>query len=166
MSYLVGQKVCLWRVQGEKLLDSVFLNPTKLHVLKEVIVTISETKTGVLGEFSNKPVSAQSLRGVGDDGKVYEKHWNRWPESQASDFISLWSMRDDGDGDDRFWIPKEAVYVYNTVSRGKKMSELTLVDQYGKQIKPNGDVVYCEKHDRYTHKDNKCIFCGLKRIVY
>ncbi|OGF61166.1 hypothetical protein A2662_03365 [Candidatus Giovannonibacteria bacterium RIFCSPHIGHO2_01_FULL_45_33] len=163
MSYSVGQKVCLWQIQYEKQFDSIFLNSVKLHVLKEVIVTISEIKTGVFGEFSNKSVSAQSLRGVGEDGNFYEKHWESWPESQLQDFIDSWSIRDDGNGDSRFWIPKEAVYVYNSVSRQNGPNALTLVGDSGITIEPKGDVVYCEKHDRYSHRDNKCFFCRVPK---
>lgn len=158
MAYTIGQKVCLWRVKHNWGL-------VEIRVLKEVIVTITEVKTGVPGEFSRDPVSSQSLRGIGDDGKTYEKHWDSWPESQTNDFIDSWSMRDDGEGDDQFWVPMEAVYIYDAASRRREPPAFTLIDQSDAPIKPKGDVVYCEKHDHYSHKDGVCIFCLFKRVA-
>ncbi|GEM_PF-3275603 len=152
MIYAIGQNICLWQVRQE-------FGSAELCVLKEVIVTITEIKTGAPGEFSGNPVSSQSLRGIGDDGKIYEKHWNSWPESQTRDFVDQWSIRDDGEGIQRFWIPKEAIHVYDAASCRKGPSEFILINQSGAAIKPKGDVVYCEEHDRYSYKDNTCFWC-------
>ena len=67
-TYKVGQKICLWQ-------EDVDPNTGTVTILKEVIVTITETKTGVPSEHSGQPSSRQSLKGVGDDGKTYRKHW-------------------------------------------------------------------------------------------
>lgn len=156
MTYAIGQKVCLWQVEHTP-------GSANLTVAKEVIVTVTEIKNGVPGEFTREPVSLQSLRGVGDDGKTYEKHWETWPESQTNDFIDQWSIRDDGEGDQKFWIPKEAVYVYDMASRRNRPSALTLVDPSGTTIKPKGDVVYCEVHDSYSHQNSECLFCLMDK---
>jgi len=134
-------------------------------VLKEVLVTITEVKTGVPGFFSLKPVSMHSLRGIGDDGKLYEKHWVNWPESQTNDYLGQWSIRDDGEGDDRFWIPKEAVHAHNMLSDLKKQfpnEKIVRLDKSGQPIVPKGDVEYCEKHDDYRHKGSKCFECAIE----
>lgn len=154
MSYNVGQKVNLWRIEVD--------GPNRVtRVLKSVVVTITETKTGVLGEFSRKPVSLQSLRGIGDDGTSYEKHWDSWPEGQMNDFSDQWSTVDDSED---FWIPKEATSAYhNFVRYGKR--ELKVVDRIvgpdGNDIIPQGDVTHCEKHDEYDNVGDPigCIEC-------
>jgi hypothetical protein len=155
--YKVGQKVCLWR-------ENVDGDHATITVLKEVIVTITETKTGVPGEFSGDPASQQSLKGIGDDGKVYEKHWDEWPESQTDDFIDRWSLRDDGDEVNQFWSPVEAVYAYNRLvghnqKHGESHGFLTRVDRNGELILPKGDVVRCDKHDEYYYPNSKCFQC-------
>lgn len=154
--YQVNQKVCLWQT-------NIVPGSNQITVVKEVIVTITEIKTGVPGEYSGKPVSHQSLRGVGDDGKTYEKHWDQWPESQTNDFLSSWTHRDDGvsiNGNNS-WTPYEAVHGYNIVSRVSK-KRVKLIDLTGVEIKPKGDVVYCEKHDCYNHAGVDCIYCRCK----
>lgn len=168
MSYKIGQKVCLWQV----MLGANFWpldNQRKIQILKEVIVTITETKTGVRGEWSDKSVSSQSLRGIGDDGKTYEKHWDSWPESQTHDFADQWSMRDEDAGDGRkFWIPMEAVRVYNDVTRENRriaQNKLALVSMDDTAIKPKGDIAYCETHDRYEHEGVQCFYCRFPEVA-
>ena len=159
MPYKVGQKVCLWQLaplrhgQGRV-----------VKVLKEVIVTITEIKDGVLGEFSQKPVSAQSLRGIGDDGKQYDKHWDVWPESQTRDYREQWSLRDDAGGEDPFWAPYEAAQLYGQFIRaGKRDGEpFKIVNEAGVEMKPNGDTTHCEKHDEYSLGDDTCFWCRLE----
>lgn len=148
----VGQKVCLWQEEIET---------GKVTVLKEVIVTVEEIKTGVLGEFSEKPSTLQSLRGIGDDGQEYQKHWRYWPESQTQDFNDRWSMRDDGEGEFSFWVPKEAVHAYNDLSRFNREHGhgITRLDKAGNPILPKGDVDHCVEHDFYSHKDTRCWYC-------
>jgi hypothetical protein len=156
MAYYEGQRVALWQTKIE-----VKKNTTQIVVLKEVIVTITEMKTGVPGKFSRERSSRQSLRGLGDDGKVYEKHWDSWPElsSGPSDFSSLWSSRDDGVGRNKVWSPAEAVHVYNnTISKRLGDNDFTLTDATGAAILPKGDVVYCEKHDDYSYGP-ECLWC-------
>ncbi|MBI3074717.1 MAG: hypothetical protein HYY92_00690 [Parcubacteria group bacterium] len=163
MAFTIGQKVCLWQIELgiERRRGKDF---DELRILKEVIVTVTEIKTGVLGEWTRKPVSSQSLRGIGDDGKTYEKHWGSWPESQTNDFLGQWSMRDDGDGGEsqRFWIPGEAVDVYNAVSRENRRIariKLALVNTASEAVKPKGDIIYCEAHDHYEHAGTPCFHC-------
>ena len=156
MSYAIGQKVCLWQIK---------VSCGEIRVLKEIIVTITDMKTGVPGQWSREPMSLQSLRGLGNDGQLYEKHWNSWPEAQTRDFIEQWSPHKEGEN---YWIPQEAVYVYDTVSRNNKLQsqfsgEIRLVDQTGQLIKPKGDVVYCEEHDRYSHAGDECFWCHIAK---
>lgn len=151
--YKLGQKVCLWQT-------NIVPGSYQITVVKEVIVAITEIKTGVPGEHTGNPSTLQSLRGVGDDGKTYEKHWNVWPESQTNDFSSSWSMRDDSTVGNHYWIPAEAVYLYDVKRESKSNGKIvSLVDQNGADIKPKGDVVYCERHDSYNHAGNPCPFC-------
>lgn len=153
--YSVGQKICLWDVKYDDSTNSV-------RVTREVLVTITETKTGTLGEFSGEPVSSQSLRGITEDGRQFEKHWDSWPESQMNDFSTSWSFQEEADG--AFWVPIEAVHAYNNVSRARKDNPgLMLLDADGRFVVPKGDkVVYCRKHDRYSYENEKreaCFFC-------
>ncbi len=153
----VGHKVCLWQ-------EKVDFHTRVVTVLKEVIVTITETKTGVPGEFSGRPCSCQSLRGIGDDGNKYEKHWDYWPEAQTRTFNDIWSIRGDGVGEHKTWMPKEAVHAHNELVRiNEKLNpdkKLVRVDTQGNQnIVPKGDVDCCEEHDEFTHKGEKCFFC-------
>lgn len=155
--YKIGQRVCLWQT-------NIVPGSYQITVVKEVIVTITEVKTGVLSANSRIPMDLQSLRGIGQDGKTYEKHWNVWPESQTNDFLPSWSMRDDATTDigNRYWIPVEAVYIYDIIRDSKKTGRVArLTDLAGADIKPKGDVVYCEKHESYSHAGNPCIFCVL-----
>jgi hypothetical protein len=122
--------------------------------LKEVIVTITEIKVGVPGQFSQTPSPSQSLKGQGNDGKVYEKHWEFWPESQTMDYITQWTLRDDGVGREPFWVPHEAIYVYDAVREGMR-----IIDQQGNDIRPKGDFVYCREHNSYAHTGGRCIHC-------
>ncbi|MFA6445819.1 MAG: hypothetical protein WCW14_01035 [Candidatus Paceibacterota bacterium] len=137
-------------------------------VLKEVMVTITETKTGVPGEFSREPSCGLSLKGIGDDGKVYEKHWESWPESQTNCFTGEWSLRDDGDKsvDHGFWSPKEAVYVWDKVLRHNTKypdKKVTLIKEGFTPI-PKGHVTYCSTHDHYQHPDQPCHFCIMEMM--
>lgn len=145
--YSIGQEVCLWQIHPEH-------RNGQITVLKEVIVTVTAIKTGVLGQFSQTPSSSQSLMGRGDDGKVYEKHWEFWPESQTIDFIGQWSIRGDGHSSSPWWFPHEAVNVYDAIREGMR-----IVDLYGKDIRPKGDFVYCAEHDSYAHMDGRCVHC-------
>lgn len=160
MQYQKGLRVTLWQ--------EVMNQEGNVVVLKEVVVTITETKTGVPGEFSRNPTKAQSLRGLGDDGKVYEKHWNEWPESQTDDFVANWSVRDDGVevGGLSFWIPIEAVYAHNRLTRQNSRSGLSVrrVDKDGNDILPKGDVVFCDKHNHYHYKGAKCFECLIQEM--
>ena len=174
MAFTIGQKVCLWQVMQGVSFGSLDNPCCKIPILKEVIVTITEIKTGVIGEWSRKPVSSQSLRGIGDDDKVYEKHWDSWPESQTHDFGVQWSMRDDGAGGESqgLWIPREALHVYNDVScenrriahikhENRRIAhvKLALVNVESAAMKPKGDITYCETHDRYEHAGTPCFHC-------
>jgi hypothetical protein len=131
-----------------------------------VPVTITETKTGTPSDFSRRPVNQQSLKGIGNDGKLYEKHWDYWPESQTNDFMDCWSLRDDGAGSQQFWTPKEAVHAYNNLQRFKKQNkdagELVRLDVQGQQIMPKGDIVFCKEHDRYYYQGGNCIHCLVR----
>jgi hypothetical protein len=160
MQYRVGQKVNLWQTEvlpKERL--------TRVH--NSVIVTITEVKTGVPGHWSRTPTSHQSLRGVGDDGRIYEKHWESWPESQTNDFLTQWSPCEHWD-----WaMPREAVQAYNDfVYFGKQKHNVVdrIVGPDGNDIVPQGDVERCETHDQYYHAgddgDTKCFVCFLEKI--
>ncbi len=155
--YFIGQKVCLWQE---------LFTPGQVLILKEVLVTITETKTGVIGHWSQKPATQMSLRGLGDDGKVYEKHWESWPESQTSDFIAQWSMRDDGEGVGvtKYWTPREAVHSYNELRSVNKRLEKKFVriDTSGKPVVPKGDIGYCANHDEYDHQGDTCFSCHIE----
>jgi hypothetical protein len=160
--YETGQKVCIWH-------ESVDADTGFVTVLKEVIVTITEIKTGVPGEFSGRPSSGQSLRGTGDDGRAYEKHWDYWPESQTDDFIDRWSLRDDGEGEkNQFWSPVEAVYAYNRLAdhnrkHGMTHGVLIRVGRGGEPMLPKGDVVRCGNHDEYYYPNGRCFHCFLDK---
>ena len=154
--YKVNQKVCLWQT-------NIVPGSNQITVVREVIVTITEIKTGVPSAHSRTPMDLQSLRGIGEDGKTYEKHWDVWPESQARDYVESWSMRDAAtiDTGNRFWIPVEAVYIYDVKQESKRHGRaVSVIDQNGFDVKPKGDVVYCERHDRYNHAGVVCIFCS------
>ncbi|OGG73056.1 hypothetical protein A3A38_01920 [Candidatus Kaiserbacteria bacterium RIFCSPLOWO2_01_FULL_53_17] len=161
--FTVGQKVCLWHI-GRR-------NGLTVPVLKEVIVTITEVKTDVPNEVSGKPMSDQSLRGTGDDGKPYEKHWDSWPEEQLRDFATSWSMREDGATEsDPFpdWIPREAVHAYNSMVLYRKHhigadEQVVLLDSTGQPAKPKGDITHCATHDRYQHAGTECFHCLMAR---
>lgn len=151
-----GNKICLWKESPE-------IKEGKVVVVQEVIVTITDTKTGVPGEWSNKPARQQSLRGLGDDGKIYEKHWDEWPESQT-DLAGQWSMRDD---DGEVWIPQEAAHLHNKLNdhnrRHGDTHPLKRVDLQGNPILPKGDLSRCEAHDEYLLPGHKCFQCLLGR---
>jgi len=153
--YRIGQHICLWFID-------TLSNPGVIRVTKEVMVTITEEKTGVPGEISGKPIESQSLRGIADDGTIFEKHWESWPESQTSDYISQWSA-DNRTGWD---IPFEAFRLYNEFLRGKKRnSNLQLIGPDGNEIKPKGDnLFHCEKHDRYELDEStrECFYCRME----
>ena len=127
---------------------------------KEVIVRITETKTGAPHEFSSIPVPEQfqSLRGVGDDGLQYKKHWDSWPESQINVFTNEWSWREDS-GDDFGWNPMEAVSLFNE-THGRQ--PVALVDMNDNEVFPKGDVTRCEKHNYYSHRNANCFYCHLE----
>ncbi len=157
MTIEVGHVMCLWQED---------VKPDGVTVLKKVLVTITETKIGVPGEYSREPVSSQSLRGIGDDGKTYEKHWNSWPESVIN-CLATWTRRNDGEGDDPFWIPKEAVHAYGDLRLANRQHpELKLErrDKNGQPILPRGDVVYCKEHDEYTHNGSTCFLCHVAKM--
>ena len=161
--YEVGETICLWQ---EKIVPGTEENPGSVMVLKEVLVTITGTKTGVPYEFSGEPASGTSIRGIGDDGKVYEKHWDFWPESQTCGFQDQWSVRNDGEGDDPFWAPKEAVHTHNQLQGFNKEngSNIRRLDKNGNPILPKGDVVYCEEHDDYRHRGGSCFHCLIEEM--
>lgn len=153
MAYTKGQVVCLWKEE---------ISEGKVTVTKEILVTITDIKTGVPGEWSGKPTNQQSLRGLGDDGKIYEKHWEYWPESQTSDFAGQWSMRQD---DGEVWIPQEATYLHNRLNdHNRKYPDQPMkrVDLNGQLMLPKGDLTRCDKHDEYQLPGSKCFQCFLE----
>lgn len=155
MIYRIGQRVNLWQT-------GVFPGERLTRVQRSVVVNITEVKTGTPGEFSGSPVSLQSLRGMGDDGQIYEKHWDSWPESQTNDFSDQWSFRRDG-----HWIPLEAVSAYNRfVREGKERFKVVdrIVGPDGNDIIPKGDVLHCMEHDQYHHAGDQmgCFVCFLR----
>ena len=157
--YNVGQRVNLWNVE-------IDTEARRTRILKSVIVTITDIKTGVPGDYSRRPSSFASLRGLGDDGKVYEKHWDYWPESQTNCFLGSWSPRADGVKRD-FWIPQEAASAYNSfVHEGKHKFNMVdrIVDADGNDIIPQGDVAYCVLHDEYFHNGSHCSACLLEEM--
>lgn len=159
--FTIGQTVCLWQTNYESDQDCI-------RVLREVLVRITEIKTGARGEFSNNPVHLQSLRGIGDDEETYEKHWDVWPESQTNDFMSQWSFREDSkvDLEFPFWSPVEAVSVYSGMRRLSRNlnKNVRILDTNGNPMQPKGDVVRCERHDEYDHPGQPCIVCRLEHM--
>lgn len=161
MNFSTGQNICLWQV-------SVNLgNLPRILVLREVIVKVTELKTGALGEFSNRPSPFQSVLAVGDDGKEYQKHWNIWPESELCDFANQWTERSDGAEHEHHWRPVQAADLYNEVASNRvaKESRLNLVNRLGEQVYPKGDASYCEEHDWYSHAGNGCEWCEIDNHV-
>lgn len=158
MQYRVGQKVNLWQVE-------VFPDERIVRVLRSVIVTITDVKTGVPGHWSRTPSSQQSLRGLGDDGHTYEKHWESWPESQTRDFSDQWTHCEHWDWE----APREATDAYNSfVREGKRKYNLVdrIVGPDGKDIIPGGDTEHCTTHDLYRNAGDTfgCIDCRLGKI--
>jgi hypothetical protein len=154
--YKTGQKVCLWQISNVP-------GSKKITVLKSVIVTITEIKTEAPCVREGKKVDVYSISGRGDDDKRYVKHWKQLSESQGGDYSPRWSIRDDGvfcrNGTQ--WIPVEAVFMYDVFRVMKQKRRLDrLVDQYDNDIRPEGDVVYCEKHDSYSHTNVGCMSCS------
>lgn len=120
-----------------------------LPILKDILVTVTEIKTGTPGNISGKKASFQSLRGMGDDGIVYEKHWDHWPENIGESCVDSWTARADGAYEETFWTPKEATYVYN-VSRTFKDDGVSLIGDHGRILmRPRGHINYCKTHDEY-----------------
>jgi hypothetical protein len=157
--YRIGQKINLWQVD---------VRNRETRILKSVIVTITEEKTGVLGHWSKKPQTHQSLRAVDDQGLVYEKHWRIWPESQTATFADRWSLRGDGaPHPDRvdwyYWHPVEAHSAYNSFLYYKREGIVDrIVGPDGKEgIIPLGDVVKCEAHGEYGLKAGDCFDCWM-----
>jgi hypothetical protein len=151
----IGQVVCLWHED---------VTESGVTVLKEVLVTLTDIKTGVPGEWSRIPSTRQSLRGLGDDGNVYDKHWDVWPETQLDDFMTVWSIRDDAPEGFLVWQPKEAIHAYNALNRHNDRhpdERLERRDLSGNPILPKGDISYCEKHDRYEHRNVQCFRCRM-----
>ena len=158
MASMVGKQICLWRAEQKQ-------KEHAIRVIKEVIVTIAEEKIGVPGQYSRILSRFASYRGLGNDGRTYEKHWSVWPESsQSGDFLYQWTLRTDGGsrGRSNIWIPLEAVYLYNSkISRRMGETEhFIIVDMSGNEIKPKGDVVYCGVHDRYSFTGDECEACA------
>lgn len=152
--YVVGQKVRLWGIK---------VSPGLIEVTRDVTVTITEIKTGVPGEFSRTPSRSQSLKAVAENGTVYEKHWESWPESQTNTFQGVWSHRKD---DGEYWIPREAVSAYNEFTlfmRDRKDSNVRYVGLDGNPITPAGEgVVRCEVHNHYMFAhDSTCFWCAV-----
>lgn len=161
--YQIGQKINLWQihVDGE--------NRTT-HVLKSVLVTVTEVKTGVLEDYTDKPSTDESVRAVTEDGQVYERFWDRVPISQTTDFYGQWSLRDDGENipgypnDYKFWSPKEAWVAYKDFLRYSS-PKYNIVDRIvgpdGQAIVPKGDVVKCETHGTYQPPHINCFDCYM-----
>jgi hypothetical protein len=160
MNFKVGQKVCLWRVDHSE-------SPENIRILKEVIVIITQIKIGAIGQLSKKPTPKQSLRGIGNDDNTYEKHWDRWPENPSYSFDHQWTDRMDGEPVEgiKFWIPQEAVAVWNDANEERKKYEknLRIVDRDGNPIRPDGDFIHCDLHDHYEHLGLICSRCALKK---
>jgi hypothetical protein len=153
--YHVGQTVCLWNA----IYDSKRKN---FRVIREVLVVITDVKTGVRIDDSDRVTSHQSLKGVDENGKVYEKHWNLWPERGKQDFSTRWSRV--FERDDSVWVPVESIHAYNNISHGKERgTNISLVDNRGVQVKPKGDnIVFCWMHNRYwygTKSNEACQQC-------
>lgn len=158
MKYAPNQKICLWKVE--------IVRESTLMVIKEVIVTITEVKSGVIGEISGKPVPFQSVLGVGDDSQVYEKHWLWWPESPVDcDFDSQWTDHVDC-VTEKVWTPVEAVYIYNEIASSRcARGALSLFDTQGLPIVPKGDVQFCTEHDEFVHYREMCSWCCMDNLV-
>lgn len=158
MEHQPGRKICLWQVRVK--------SASEVIVSREVIVTITEVKTRVPAEFSRRPVPFESLRGTGDDGKVYEKHWKFWPEVGSCDLNGYWTERTDGPLARR-WVPVEAVYLYNEMSsRSIRGQRVALVDEAGEPVMmPKGDVDYCMEHDSYSHAGFDCPLCQVNDLA-
>lgn len=142
MVFKPGDVVCLWGVKHEG---------GQIIIHKEILVTVMEVKTGVEG----LPKTYQSLRGMTEDGRYFEKHWRYWPGVE----IKLherhhWS--ESSDGDSGKWVPQEAVNVYNLAPKNR----VKIVDLLGREIKPKS-AAYCKEHDRYSFAGEKCLYCPI-----
>ena len=140
------RQVCLWGVQQES-------GCSKTQVLKEIIVTVFAKSS--TNQTEPREHVRHHLRGLGNDGHIYEKSWKQLPGINMPVPIQ-WVAHH---GKDPNWVPLEAVGVYNTLSNSP---EFTIVDASGNSIKPKGDVAYCEKHDRYWHLDDMCAGCVVE----
>lgn len=134
-----GDKVCLWEVKSE-LLEG------RITILKEVVVTIMETKTGVEG----LPKNYQSLRAMTEDGQYYDKHWRYWPGTVVKlNEKHHWSGCLSGGSEGGKWIPQESVSVYNNAPKDR----VKIVDISGKPIFPK-EAKFCQQHGVYYYPDD------------
>jgi hypothetical protein len=164
--YHVGQKINLWQ-------HHIDTKTRTTRILKSVLVTVAEVKTGVKQDYTDEPSTDESVLAFAEDGTRYERFWDRVPISQTSDFYGQWSMRDDGELTPgynplfRLWKPMEAWCVYNDyLHYGVK--KYNLVDKIlgpdGQAIVPSGDVTKCEKHGTYQPKHIECFECVLENL--
>jgi len=74
-------------------------------------------------------------------------------------------MRDDGEGDHKWWVPKEAVHAHSELKYANKRREdkIFRVNAQGNEVVPKGDIVYCEKHDEYYHQGDACFSCLMEQ---
>ncbi len=153
----VGDRISLWLVD-------FFTTPGTIQITREILVSITEEKTGAPRQFSREPSSFQSLKGIGDDGRLYEKHWESWPESQNADFTERWSQSYENNS---LVTPFEAYRIYNDVARVNRVKQaLRLLGPDGSAIKPNGDkLAHCKTHDMYSYESEffteQCLLCRM-----
>lgn len=165
--YHVGQKINLWQIYTDD-------QDRTARILKSVLVTVAEVKTGVKEDITGKPSTEESVLAFAEDGTRYERFWDRVPICMSFSFHAQWSVRDDCEPIpgynhmSRSWTPMEAWCAYNDLLFHCD-EEYKLVDQIvgpnGQAIVPEGDVVKCEKHDTYQPKYfecSDCVFGGLE----
>ncbi|MES2986204.1 MAG: hypothetical protein V4686_03725 [Patescibacteria group bacterium] len=155
MKYKIGQIICLWE------LVPPYGNP--IIVVREILVTITNIHENVLGKESKCPAGI-GLKGIGNDGKVYEKHWDTWPDDQMQPDI-FWTWREDGTmlPQPSLWLPFEAVLYYSWVFR-RNSGNIKIVDKDSNPIEPKGDLEKCSTHGTFYYPGAECISCKSAKM--
>jgi hypothetical protein len=168
MPYDLEQRICLLHVDetpGSK----------EITVHNKVVVRIVGVNPDALGKFSKERSELlPGLYAVDDNGVVYKKHWNTdRPESPTfGDLDIQWDQLTNSKGILGAWTPVEFWEFYNrrvSCSMGQGERSM-LVDAFGARIGPHdggdwGDLSYCEKHDHFTFKTDKCSVCDSEAVL-
>ena len=155
MNYKIGEKIKLWKI------TPAATGTQTAQVTKEVIITITEMKKNVPGEFSGEVKDGYiGYKAIGDDGNEYEQFWFSYPEGFGA-YGHIWERFYDYDFTPTKGEEIDYDFYYNSCMAFNDAQKADIKIEYNnKETLPFGtEYQKCDKHAYFFRNGRRCLKC-------